>query len=117
MSNSQPFDPLDVPAYDESKFWNKVKAVPARAGGAILRPAFTLYFTLQDDDTPAWVKPVIAGALAYFIFPVDAIPDIIPVAGYTDDLGVLATALATTTAHVKPEHKEAANQQVETLLG
>ncbi len=31
-------------------------------------------------------------ALAYFILPIDAIPDMLPAAGYTDDLIVLTAA-------------------------
>ena len=38
---------------------------------------------------------MIYGALAYFVLPVDAVPDAIPVAGFTDDLGALAAALGT----------------------
>jgi uncharacterized membrane protein YkvA (DUF1232 family) len=46
---------------------------------------------------------VIYGALAYFIFPLDAVPDFVPMTGYTDGLGVLAAAVATTAAYITPE--------------
>ena len=51
--------------------------------------------------------------MGYFIFPLDAIPDITPVVGYSDDLGVLAMALAAVAIHIKDEHKQQAIEQLE----
>ena len=34
-------------------------------------------------------KAIIIGALGYLISPLDAVPDAIPIAGLSDDLGVL----------------------------
>ncbi|WP_211605080.1 YkvA family protein [Vreelandella arcis] len=48
-----------------------------------------------------WAKTTIYGALGYFISPVDAIPDLAPIVGYADDIGVLAGALAMVAAHIK----------------
>jgi uncharacterized membrane protein YkvA (DUF1232 family) len=43
---------------------------------------------------------VIYGALAYFVLPTDAIPDVIPVVGFSDDLGALAAAMGTVALYV-----------------
>jgi uncharacterized membrane protein YkvA (DUF1232 family) len=96
--------------YSEASFWKKVKGTAASAGKGVVEPAFKMYFALLDDDTPAWAKATIIGALGYFISPIDAIPDITPVVGYADDLGVVVGALATVAAHVKKEHKRRAKQ-------
>jgi uncharacterized membrane protein YkvA (DUF1232 family) len=47
---------------------------------------------LRDGRVPLWKK--LAGLLAvvYFLSPVDALPDVIPILGWLDDLGVLSTA-------------------------
>ena len=37
------------------------------------------------------------GAIAYFVSPVDLIPDFIPVAGYIDDAAVIAFVIASAT--------------------
>ena len=52
------------------------------------------------------------GALAYFISPIDAIPDPIPVIGFTDDLGVLIGAVATIAAHITPKEKKKAAEKM-----
>ncbi len=47
---------------------------------------------LRDGRVPLWKK--LAGLLAvvYFLSPVDAVPDFIPLLGWLDDLGVLSGA-------------------------
>ena len=66
-----------------------------------------------DSDTPGWAKTIIVGALGYFVLPTDAIPDLVPVAGYTDDLGTIGTALAIVAAHIKQEHKDKAKEKID----
>jgi uncharacterized membrane protein YkvA (DUF1232 family) len=56
------------------------------------------------------VKAALVGALVYFVLPVDALPDILPALGFTDDALVLVTALRMVSGHVRDEHHEAARQ-------
>ncbi len=74
------------------------------------KDAVAMYFCMIDSRTPLYAKGVIAAALAYFLSPADAIPDAIAVLGFTDDASVIATALATVSAHVTDEHKQKANE-------
>jgi uncharacterized membrane protein YkvA (DUF1232 family) len=67
-----------------------------------------MYFCLLDSRTPLWVKGIVAAALAYFILPFDAIPDLMPLVGFSDDASVLAAAFAAISAHVTDEHREKA---------
>ncbi len=59
-----------------------------------------MYFCMIDVQTPLQAKAIIAGALAYFLSPADAIPDAIVGVGFTDDASVIATALVTVSTHV-----------------
>ena len=93
-----------VSAYSDDSFWGKVKKYAKTAGDAVLEPALKMYYAAQDTETPIWAKTTIYGALGYFVSPIDAIPDVTPVVGYSDDLGVLVLALATVSAYVKDEH-------------
>ena len=99
-------------SYSEDSFWAKLGRCGRRAGREVVEKTLVLYYALKDKDTPIWARGVITAALGYFILPMDAIPDVAPFIGYTDDLGVLAVALATVVGHVKDEHREKARQQL-----
>jgi uncharacterized membrane protein YkvA (DUF1232 family) len=72
-----------------------------------------LYFCLLDPATPHWVKGIVAAALAYFVLPLDAVPDLLPFIGLADDASVLAAAFAAASAFVTPEHLEKARAWIE----
>ena len=91
-------------AYSEEDFWSKIKKYAKVAGENVLEPALKMYYAATDSDTPVWAKGIIFGALGYFISPIDAIPDTLPVVGYTDDLGVLVAALSAVASYIKEEH-------------
>lgn len=101
------------PQYDEASFWRKVRRFAFRAGRNVIEKALILYFCLRDPRTPRWAKGIIISALVYFILPLDAVPDILPGVGFTDDLGVLVAVLTTILAHVRPEHRERAKELLE----
>lgn len=103
--------------YSSESFWDKVTSCAAKAGREVLIKAFQLYYVLDKPGVPVWVKSAIYGAIGYFILPVDAIPDVLPVAGYTDDLGVLAGAIGIAAIHVDNEVTSQAERKVEQLLG
>ncbi|MEZ5564263.1 MAG: YkvA family protein [Gammaproteobacteria bacterium] len=92
---------LPVPRqYSETRFRDKLARAARAAGHEVIEKALWLYFAAQNPATPKWAKATVYGALAYFIMPLDAIPDLAPVAGYTDDLGVLAVAVATIARYI-----------------
>jgi len=100
----------------EVKFWTKLRRSARWAGRSVVEKALCLYYAASAPTTPAWAKSAMAGGLAYFILPLDAMPDVLVGLGYTDDLVVLAAALATVAAHVLPEHIERAQKTLGTLF-
>lgn len=102
--------------FTESRFRNKIRQA-ARLGRRPLALSLTLYYTFRDPRTPAWCKTVILGALGYFISILDALPDLTPVLGYTDDVGVMVAALAVLGSHVLPQHRDKAARKAAALLG
>ncbi len=49
---------------------------------------------LSDPEVGRGRKLLLLLAVAYVVMPFDAIPDVIPVLGWLDDVGVLAAAAA-----------------------
>ncbi len=98
--------------YSKNSFWDKLKNFAKVAGAEVVNKALLLYYAAQEPDAPKWAKAAIYGALGYFISPIDAIPDITPVVGYADDLGVLVAALATVAMYITPKVKEMAEQKM-----
>jgi len=103
--------------YDENDFWSKIKKFAIKAGGKVIYAALKLYYALQSPNTPKWAKSIILGALGYFILPVDLVPDLVPVAGFTDDLAVLMAALATVAINITPEIKSQARLKLHDWFG
>lgn len=68
------------------------------------------YYCALDPATPHRVRGILLGALAYFILPIDAVPDIVAGIGFTDDVTVLVAAIAMVQAHITPAHRERARQ-------
>ena len=73
------------------------------------RQAVAMYFCLADPTTPRWVKAIVAAALAYFVLPLDAIPDFLPFVGLGDDASILAAAYASVSNFVTDEHRTKAD--------
>ncbi|KQQ49012.1 MULTISPECIES: YkvA family protein [Rhizobium/Agrobacterium group] len=96
-----------------AKFWPKMKRVISKVPFA--RDAAAAYYCAVDKNTPFRAKGVLFAALGYFILPMDAIPDIFAVVGFTDDIAVLTAALAMIRAHIKMEHYDAADAAIEAM--
>ena len=84
-----------------------------KVGRKAIKKILTLYYVLLDHDTPKKAKMTIIGTLGYYIFPLDAVPDFIPLAGYTDDMAVLTLAFITVFAHIKQVHRDQAEQMMQ----
>lgn len=107
--------------FARSTFWTNDKALRAdfwrKLGGVAAQLPFAEdllagYYCAFDRDTPLAVKAALTGAIAYFVLPTDAIPDVLPVLGFTDDAAVLAAAIKLVSNHIRPEHREAAKDKL-----
>jgi len=96
-------------------FWPKIKRTAARIPFA--DQALAAWFAARDPATPLPAKGMIFAALAYFVMPVDAIPDLFAGIGYTDDAAVIAALIATLGANIKRRHRDQAEEAVERLKG
>lgn len=66
------------------------------------------YYCALDSNTPARVRFTLMGALAYFVLPLDTIPDFILGFGFTDDIAVIAAAINAMRGNITDAHYHAA---------
>jgi uncharacterized membrane protein YkvA (DUF1232 family) len=91
-------------------FWPKIRKACARVPFAA--DALAVWYCAKDEATPTAAKGMMLAALAYFVLPTDAIPDILPAIGYTDDAAVFAALLSLVGRNLKPRHQEAARKAI-----
>lgn len=103
--------------YSENSFWDKIADVALKAGEKVIYYALLLYYTATADTTPTSQKVMIWSALGYFILPVDLIPDVIPVVGFTDDLAALVACYKTVKANITPAIQQQAKAKLEEWFG
>ncbi len=87
-------------------FWAKLRAVGRRVPFA--EDLLAAYYCTLDPATPSRVRLVLLAAIAYFVMPVDAVPDILPILGFTDDAAVIAAAIAQVAGNINESHRERA---------
>lgn len=71
------------------------------------------YYCALDPATPAKVRATVLAALAYFVLPLDVVPDFILGVGFGDDATVLMAAISMIRAHMRPDHYQAAKDALE----
>lgn len=68
------------------------------------------YYCAIDPKTPRRVRGLLLAALAYFVMPMDFLPDFFAVVGFSDDAAVLAAAFKLIQGHIADRHYEAADR-------
>ncbi len=94
-----------------------IKQILKKGGTRLLYSALLLFYAFKRKDLPAWAKSIVIGALGYLLSPIDAIPDLTPVLGFTDDLGLLSYALVLIAAYINDDVREKARDRLEKLIG
>ena len=103
--------------YNEGAFWSKMKNITKKAGLKLIYLAFLLYYTLSSYTISTMDRTIIIGALGYFIFPLDIIPDYIPFFGYTDDLTILLYAYRRVKVNITDDIRNNAKNKLSSFFG
>ena len=103
--------------YNESSFLDKVTKYGKLIGINALYKAVQLWFVLQKPDVPAGTKAVIMGALGYLIAPLDFLPDLLPVLGYTDDMVAITFALIKVQGYIDEEVERKSKKLLTKIFG
>ena len=94
-----------------SKFWSTVKKA-ARSVPA-MEEFIAGYYCALDKDTPASVRGTLLAALAYFVLPLDMLPDFIAGFGFTDDVAVMLAAVSAVRGNITDAHRAAARKHLQ----
>ncbi len=106
--------PIDPERYARDKarveqgFWTRVRRTLGRV--PFIEEAVAAYFCALDPETPLQVKAILIGALAYFVVPVDMVPDFIAWLGFTDDAAILAAAIRSIAPAITDDHRARAQE-------
>lgn len=89
-------------------FWSTVR----KAAGAVpfMDEVVAGYYAALDRRTPTRVRASLLATLAYFVLPLDALPDFVLGLGFTDDIAVIWGVLTLMRAHITDEHRAAARK-------
>jgi uncharacterized membrane protein YkvA (DUF1232 family) len=97
------------------RFWDKLKRVAGKVPFA--EDLVAAFFCATDPSTPGRVRLILLGAIAYFVFPADAVTDLLPLFGFADDAAVLAAAITQVAGSITEEHKERARNALRDATG
>ena len=97
-----------------SSLTRKLRILPKRGFGRIVECIVVLWCVLSDERVPTWAKVIAATALAYFICPLDALPDFLPT-GFADDAALLVAAFGKIAGIVSEEHRASARRKLRDL--
>jgi uncharacterized membrane protein YkvA (DUF1232 family) len=91
-----------------ARFWQTLKRGARHI--PFIEDLVAAYYCAMDPKTPLRVRGVLLAALAYFVKPVDFIPDFLVLFGFTDDVAVIGAAIAAIRGHMTEAHYAAARQ-------
>ena len=95
----------------------KMKSVAKKVGEEVFIIVFKTYLAMVDPNTNSTHKAILAAGVAYFILPVDMIPDVMVGVGFTDDVAVLALTAKNVGEAIKDEHEEQAKEKWVSYMG
>lgn len=103
--------------FSDAQLGVKLGKVAKKVGSVILYPVLLLYNLYKSPNTSQKDKLIIIAPLAYFILPIDLIPDMILGLGYADDGIALMAALKVITSSITPEIIEHTKSMHKNLIG
>ena len=74
------------------------------------RDLVAAYYCAVDPKTPTRTRGILLAALAYFVLPLDFLPDMLAVVGFSDDVAVLTAAFAAISGQIKEGHYQKADE-------
>jgi len=96
------------------EFWVKLKRVARNV--PFVEDLVATYYCAMDTATPIRVRGMLLAALAYFILPIDLVPDMVLGLGFADDMALLTAVIGMVSSHITPTHRAAAARALDKEL-
>lgn len=103
--------------YSDDGLWNKIKGTAKKAGANLIYDVLQLFYVAKNPNVPMKIRAAMVAPLGYFISPVDLIPDLMPVVGYSDDAAVIATAIGIAHLYINDEIRQQAQEKLVAFFG
>ena len=103
--------------YSEDGLWSKIKGNVKKAGANLIYDVLQLFYVAKDPNVPMRIRAAIIAPLGYFISPVDLVPDLVPVVGYSDDAAVIAMAIGIAHFYITDEIRQKAQEKLCAFFG
>jgi len=97
-----------------NEFWQKLRRFAGQV--PFVEDIVAGYYCALDPATPMRVRGMLLAAIAYFILPLDFIPDMVAGLGFADDAALVTAVLALVSAHITPTHRAAAARALDKKL-
>ncbi len=103
--------------YSDDGLWSKITANFKKVGVNLLYKVLQLFYVAKNPNVPMKIRAAMIAPLGYFISPIDLIPDLTPVVGYSDDAAVIAMAIAFAHAYIDDNIRRKAKDKLCEFFG
>lgn len=103
--------------YSDDGLWDKIKNTAKKVGSNLIYEVLQLFYVAKNPNVPMKIRAAMVAPLGYFISPVDLIPDITPIVGYSDDTAVIAMAIAFAHAYIDDDIRQNAKNKLVDFFG
>lgn len=104
-------------SYSEDGLWGKISGNMKKVGVNLIYDVLQLFYVAKDPNVPMKIRAAMVAPLGYFISPVDLIPDLVPIAGYSDDAAVIAMAIGIAHFYITDEIRRKAQEKLAAFFG
>jgi uncharacterized membrane protein YkvA (DUF1232 family) len=103
--------------FKEISFLKFTKKKIKQIGTKTIYKSFLMYHAYQRSETPGWAKHIVLGTIGYILTPIDLLPDLTPLVGYTDDISVLAYGLVMISCYINKDVQQKALDSTKKIYG
>lgn len=99
-------------------YWRKMNSkINLKVGNPYLLKVMQLYYAARNVETAPLVRIIFIVSIAYFIFPLDLVPDFLPIIGYLDDIALIVGTVYFFSKNITPLIRSQAEDRLKSLLG